>query len=40
MQSGRLPVHVTVNNGDGLLDPTHGVPTKMTGIAQNKRSRI
>ena len=33
MQSGRLPVHVTINNGDGLMDPTHGIPKQMTEVA-------
>jgi len=36
-QSGRLPVHVTTNNGDGLDDPTHGIPTQMTGLASKLR---
>lgn len=36
-QSGRLPVHVTTNNGDGLEDPTHGIPTQMTGLASKLR---
>ena len=29
-QTGRLPVHVTTNNGDGLSDPSHGIPTQLT----------
>jgi len=33
LQTGRLPVHVTTNNDDGLIDPTHGIPVEMTGIA-------
>lgn len=32
-QSGRLPVHVTMLNNDGLDVPTHGVPAEMTSIA-------
>ena len=33
LQSGRLPVHVNLENTDGLTDPSHGVPAAMTGIA-------
>ena len=32
-QTGRLPVHVTETNDDGLEDPTHGIPTEMTTFA-------
>lgn len=32
-QSGRLPVHISTANGDGLVDPTHGMPTAMTSFA-------
>jgi len=32
-QSGRLPVHLSTKNTDGLLDPTHGMPSEMTGFA-------
>ena len=32
-QSGRLPVHVTMDNGDGITTPNHGIPAEMTGIA-------
>jgi len=33
MQSGRLPVHVNLENDEGLLSPTHGIPTRMTTVA-------
>ena len=33
LQSGRLPVHVTMDNGDGITTPNHGIPAEMTGIA-------
>jgi len=32
-QSGRLPVHCSKSNGDGLLDPTHGIPSEFTTFA-------
>lgn len=32
-QSGRLPIHVTLDNGDGISNPRHGIPAAMTGIA-------
>eukprot|EP01083_Nonionella_stella_P247271 857511_1 len=32
-QSGRLPVHVNTNNGDGITDSTIGIPPDMTCIA-------
>ena len=32
-QSGRLPVHVTMLNNDGMDTPNHGVPAKMTSVA-------
>jgi len=32
-QSGRLPIHLSVRNRDGLVDPTHGMPSAMTGFA-------
>ena len=38
MQSGRLPVYVTQNNGDGLDDPTHGIPPKMSTMATKLKS--
>jgi len=36
-QSGRLPVHVTTDNGDGISNPTHGIPAAMTGIASKMK---
>eukprot|EP01084_Bolivina_argentea_P056022 102589_1 len=32
-QTGRLPIHVTSTNDEGLTDPTHGIPVHMTTIA-------
>jgi len=32
-QSGRLPVHVTTTNRDGISTPESGIPAEMTGIA-------
>jgi len=34
-QTGRLPVHVSMDNGDGgITNPTHGIPADMTGFAE------
>ena len=32
-QSGRLPVHVSCDNDDGISTPAHGIPGEMTGLA-------
>lgn len=37
-QTGRLPIHVTTSNGDGISDPNHGIPQEMTVIASKLRS--
>jgi len=37
-QTGRLPIHVTTSNGDGISDPMHGIPAAMTGIASKLQS--
>lgn len=37
-QSGRLPVHVTMSDTDGLIDASHGIPEGMTGIASKLAS--
>jgi len=37
-QTGRLPVHVTMDNGDGgITNPSHGIPSEMTGFAEKLR---
>lgn len=34
-QTGRLPIHVSMDNGDGgITNPTHGIPGDMTGFAE------
>ena len=37
-QTGRLPIHVTTSNGDGISDPNQGIPQEMTVIASKLRS--